>query len=318
LKWARYFSDKNLNLLLDKNIVRDDLLSRDFFYSLDREEMAIAILSWGGMNREHGKRLFEKTEWLDFVYLIRNNKIQSRKEAYQMFFNLKRKGGLPGMGPAYYTKLICFINRDWEKAGYIMDQWTAKSINLLCGRALVKMTRSGHVDAKNDSEVYESFCSVIDDISIITGISGIDIEESLFSSGGKYKGKWRNILVHANNTKKIENNSSLNDFTTIAFDQVLKSTSAQGIEVKTLSGKSTFSLYYDSELFLINSKGNKHIIDAHTWDMVVKRMDELPEEERNMTSRYVDGTQMYNWKDCPNRIICAYIPAIIKHINEIG
>lgn len=57
--WGKYFYNVELNIKLDKKLTRSELLDSNFIKDLNNEEFAIAILSWGGMNREHGKSLFQ-------------------------------------------------------------------------------------------------------------------------------------------------------------------------------------------------------------------------------------------------------------------
>lgn len=127
--WGNYFYEKSLNQSLELKITRKELLDTEFVDKLTNEELAIAILSWGGMNREHGKSLFKHNEWLNLIGKMRGDEIQTREEAYELFKNLRKNKKLKGMRPAYFTKLICFVNPKLK--GYIMDQWTSKSINLL-------------------------------------------------------------------------------------------------------------------------------------------------------------------------------------------
>ena len=97
------------------------------------------------------------------------------------------------MGPAYFTKLICFVNPNLK--GYIMDQWTSKSINLLFENNIVALTNSGHVKDTNSASVYEEFCSKIECLAELLKLNPIDLEENLFSNGGVNKGKWRQFVV---------------------------------------------------------------------------------------------------------------------------
>lgn len=59
----------------------------------------------------------------------------SRCEAYRLFLGT---GAIPGIGPAFFTKLIYFFSPTPDF--YILDQWTAKSVNLLTGNWVVKMS----------------------------------------------------------------------------------------------------------------------------------------------------------------------------------
>jgi hypothetical protein len=317
LNWAKYVDSSFSNELLNKKLTRMDLLSSDFVNSLDDRELSCAILSWGGMNREHGSSLFTESEWLDLVREIRSSRIQNREDAYKKFFLLKKQNKLPGMGPAYYTKLVCFLNPKLN--GYIMDQWTAKSVNLLCKKEIVKLTPNGFVDPlKNDVIVYQTFCEVIDQLSIDLQMIGIDVEESMFSSGGKRKGQWRKVVLEQWNLKNSEKlRLKLNDdFEVSTYDEVFEKTVVRKIQIDTLAFRSKFEISSVSDEIVITlSSGKRYKISKNIWELVLERIQELPIEERLLSSRYVDGKNPYNWLQCPNRVICPYIPAIMRHFN---
>ena len=317
LNWAKYIDRSINNELLNKKLTRVDLLSSNFVNGLDDRELSFAILSWGGMNREHASSLFTQTEWLDLVGDIRRGKIENREEAYAKFYILKKQNKLTGMGPAYYTKLVCFLNPNMS--GYIMDQWTAKSVNLLCNKEIVKLTSAGFVDPlKNDVTVYQTFCEVIDQLSSDLKMIGLDVEESMFSSGGKRKGQWRKVVIENWNLKNTEKLClKLNDdFEVSPYDEVLEKTVVSKIQIDTLAFKSKFEISSGSDEIVITlSSGKRYAISKNIWDLVLDRIQELPIEERLLSSRYVDGKNRYNWLECPNRVICPYIPAIMRHFN---
>lgn len=177
----------------------------------DPLDLAALILAWGKMRLGNAQRLFRVPphQWTAIIADMRNGNC-SRKEAYERFAGLRRSAagkakGLPGMGPAYYTKLIFFLLRD-QPAGYIMDQWTACSINLLCARDVVltdvqktwkrsgKLQEAYTVSDQNTSKNYEQFNLVIEDLSQRTGYSCEQIELALFDQG-RGKGQWRNHVV---------------------------------------------------------------------------------------------------------------------------
>lgn len=146
------------------------------------------------MKIPHGKKLFNNpTTVLDITNKLRNNYFSSRKEAYAYIRNQRSKNLLPGLGIGYYTKLICFLAPNLN--GYIMDQWLAKSINLINGNRMIKINSEGWVTDHNDEETYEYFCQEIEKISIPLGLTGFKTEEKLFSIGGHTKGKWREYLI---------------------------------------------------------------------------------------------------------------------------
>jgi hypothetical protein len=63
----------------------------------------------------------------------------SRIEAYERF---RGAGAIAHLGPAFFTKLLFFFDTSHATnptgGCYIMDQWTARSVNLLTGHAIVK------------------------------------------------------------------------------------------------------------------------------------------------------------------------------------
>lgn len=319
IDWGNYFYQKNLNQSLDFKLTRSELLNYDFIKDLTSEELAIAILSWGGMNREHGKSLFKHKEWLDLIEKMRTNEIKTRKEAYELFKTLRKNKKLKGMGPAYFTKLICFVCPNLK--GYIMDQWSSKSINLLFDNKTVFLNNNGNVTDKNTAEIYEDFCSKIQYLADILNLKPIDLEENLFSNGGVNKGKWRQFVVdnwdNSGNQKTIKKANKLNyvDMEVIAFQIALQKLKGNEIEMPTLGGKSKIKIKVENDSILItNSKNNQLAIDEKHWNKVMNRLKELPHDERGMTSRYGVGKNAYSWKECPNQVFSIYIPAIVKYL----
>ena len=146
--WASVFGDQSTRLEA-LPISRDKLkkLCANTEYS-DREALA-AVLAWGGMRRSHGRDLRANIDGIcNIVSGLRNGQL-SKNDAYSQFFEMRHEGKLRGMGAAYYTKLIFFCAPKHD--GYIMDQWTSKSINLIYGTNVVDLTYAGHVSDKNDA-----------------------------------------------------------------------------------------------------------------------------------------------------------------------
>ena len=287
---------------------------------MNNEELAIAILSWGCMNREHGKSLFQNNEWIELIEDLRNNQIRTREEAYALFTALRKNKKLKGMGPAYFTKLICFVNP--ELKGYIMDQWTSKSINLLFENKIVALTNSGHVADKNSSAIYEEFCFKIEFLADLLNLKPIDLEENLFSNGGVNKGKWRQFVLnnwnHSGKQKTTKKIQIINDIEmeSISFKEELNELIGNEIVIPTLGGKSKLKIKVENNLiYITNSKNNQLAIDEKHWDKVMDRMKDLPQDERGMTSRYGVGRNTYSWKECPNQVFSIYIPAIVKYLS---
>lgn len=318
LDWGRYINPDLSSDILNKKLTRDDLLSKEFTDQLTDVEFSIAILSWGGMNREHGLSLFKESEWLELVSMIRSGEIESRSIAYEKFHQLRKQNKLPGMGPAYFTKMICFLNPNLN--GYIMDQWTSKSVNLLMNENIVKLTRAGLVEStKNDEKTYRVFCEVIDELASEMNLRGIDVEEALFSSGGKNKGSWRRFLVDNGSNSYSDKLSTKmsNELDLMSYDEVLEDIGGNKLTIDTLAFRSKFNLYsVDNEIVIELSSGKRYYIGRDTWALVLERIQELPVEEYFISSRYSDGKSQFNWANCPNRIICPYVPAILRYFNN--
>lgn len=204
--------------LLEK-LPNHTLCRNDLFEILEHEKdnrvIFLSIMAWGSMKIPHARRSLEHldliSKWIDFI----RYKNPMRQDAYDSFLKI----GANGIGPAYFTKLIFFLTarKDNIPTGYIMDQWTAKSVNLIINGfqqrniiyegSFVNLTNQGYVYAKNESIQYEHFCRIIDEIGIQLEENNINnihnqpwgelAEEKLFSKGGRNPMPWR-IYVRNN------------------------------------------------------------------------------------------------------------------------
>lgn len=196
LKWSEYVMGKEydipqfFNKKFDRNEVWDycgDNTNSDL-------DTLLVVLSWGGMDRKHAKSLLNNPDpVLEIVRRLRSKKFESRKEAFDYIQDKRKQGLLPGMGIGYFTKLICFLQPSLK--GYIMDQWLAKSVNLLLGSPLIHIASKTWVSDQNTPAIYEDFCTYIDGLASEIGKSGFETEEFLFSIGGRKKGMWRGYVV---------------------------------------------------------------------------------------------------------------------------
>jgi hypothetical protein len=176
-------------------------LSRDFLRSLcsdkrisDRD-LLWSILAWGGMKRDAARRLAKNEDrWTKIVGTLRGNGL-NRAASYELCSNAVHEFPAGGIGPAYFTKLIFFANPRHD--GYIMDQWTSRSVNLLVdGPALVRMRTKDHVDPRNSAGTYEAFCQVVEQLSsLLLARTPEETEQCLFSTGGKKRAPWRRYLI---------------------------------------------------------------------------------------------------------------------------
>lgn len=168
----------------------------------------VCVMAWGGQGERACTGAHVKDAW-DERETIQKHLSQlkagglTRSDAYNLFQN---SGRVSGLGPAFFTKLLYFFDQTEAKKGnvktktgrcYIMDQWTARSVNLLTGQSLVKMAGtppSISVSNANTGYDYERFCAQIDAIATSLQCHGSVVEERLFSWGGRRPGRWRHYV----------------------------------------------------------------------------------------------------------------------------
>lgn len=202
LRWAQQVMPHyNFDNYLNRRMNRYELFSYCQNPEHDNLNVLAAILSWGGMRRDHGRLLFNNLNCvLDIVYNLRNGIYQNRRVAFDSIQQKRNEGLLPGLGIGYFTKLICFLAPNLN--GYIMDQWVSKSINLLTGMNIVSLTGNNWVNDNNTADTYECFCTHIDHLARILNCTGFEAEKRIFSVGNGL-GTWRNYLIQQLNRTEI-------------------------------------------------------------------------------------------------------------------
>jgi hypothetical protein len=160
---------------------------------LDNISILISILAWGNCKISNAREIFKKENLdnvLKLVDYLNSNKIINREEAFGYFIENKRKAKLfKGLGIAYFTKLLWFIRPDLN--GYILDQYTARSVNYIIGKPLIKLESRKYVSVRNNKSVYENYCKVVEEIAEKIALNPENTEERLF--GGDYP-EWRNKI----------------------------------------------------------------------------------------------------------------------------
>jgi hypothetical protein len=168
-------------------------VGHDYVVDLVKSELntitvCAAILAWGGMhiNNRDAFTKGKNYQWLPECEKIRDG-TYSRREAFEKLKALRDEGSLKGLGCAFFTKLIYFLQfseHAQKPAGYIMDQWASESINVLTGKDIVKLDKawttkwksrnsttpilatSSIVSDKNDATNYEDFCAAMDQLAV--------------------------------------------------------------------------------------------------------------------------------------------------------
>jgi hypothetical protein len=176
-----------------------DLIQNQIYSDL---AVTVAIFAWGGMRRDHAKQIFDNWNYLSpIVNAIRSEQINTRIDAFDTLMNARREGHLEGLGISFFTKLICFLNPNLH--GYILDQWTGKSTNLLYRNSLndnqlINITANGWIsDHNNTTNTYESFCQRIEEVANVLNCTPLEAEERLFSHGGRIRGMWRQYVINS-------------------------------------------------------------------------------------------------------------------------
>lgn len=184
-----------------REICRDENQSVLFGY--------VCAMAWGGQQRNHFESSWKQRKPLaDILSKLRKENL-TRGDAYRLFLENKadKEKNIGGLGPAFWTKLLFFFGpadaglpyTPESKNCYIMDQWTAKSINLLTGLHLVKIEGT-YVTPDNKCGNYQAFCEEIDQMAKILSekrgenVTGEKVEEWLFSKGGHNKWPWREYV----------------------------------------------------------------------------------------------------------------------------
>lgn len=197
-RWWDYVTDGKSTTLPSSKLNRSELkqlCSKGSAYS--NEECLGAVMAWGGQNRKHGKTLFSRFDEIESIIENMRSGNLDCIGAYQKFDQIWQLNKPLGMGAAYFTKLIFFCEPSHQ--GFIMDQWTSKSTNLLCDKNIVHL-QQGHVSKKNSHNTYRQFCEIVQDIARKLNVSAENIEMAMFSKGGRKKEKWRQYVV---NTYKL-------------------------------------------------------------------------------------------------------------------
>ncbi len=145
----------------------------------------VSAMAWGGQSKPNAKRAWKSRESLRInLERLRAGGL-TRAQAFDLFAG---KNWISGLGPAYFSKLLYFFSP--KPTNYIMDQWTARSVNLITGRKVVLMA-GDYVSGYSTGKHYQAFCEEIDAMAVALGCSGQDIEERLFSQGGRKPWPWR-------------------------------------------------------------------------------------------------------------------------------
>ena len=110
--------------------------------------MLFCILCWGDIfSNNLTKALISYSEWKRDFLEIKNGLRERSISPIEAYSKEYRISFYKNLGPAYYTKLIYFLSAPYfpvNQTGYIMDQFTSKSINYLYGEEIIELDGQGY------------------------------------------------------------------------------------------------------------------------------------------------------------------------------
>ena len=150
-------------------------------------------MSWGGQRYSHFRSSIEgesKEELVKLLKHLRESKL-TRAQDFDMAKDAARQ--INGLGISFFTKLLYFFRPNND--AYILDQWTAKSVQLLFDAPPVSLSLFGLPAANTKGENYESYCAALEKLGsdLWSTWSGEQVECAIFD---KPRGAWRTHVIH--------------------------------------------------------------------------------------------------------------------------
>jgi hypothetical protein len=199
----QYFTDKLAGLgeapgdLAREPMDRAALRQQCMDASTDPLAGYLAVMAWGGqgkLNRSHAVNPWKQRAAIAAQLLALRARSHTRQSAYRVFCEAP---DIHGLGPSYYTKLIYFFaHTPPGQECYIMDQFSACSVNLLFDESIVLLMDQKSPSRANTCAHYDAFCQGIDAIGAALGgrYTGAEIEMAMFARNASGIRPWRHYL----------------------------------------------------------------------------------------------------------------------------
>lgn len=136
-----------------KELQRADVLSQCRNPDMDDASRLFTVIAWGVARPSNRTRIFENRERIQDV-MAASRASGCPVESYRLY----REAAIPGLGPAYWTKLIHFCEP--SGTGYILDRFTAISADVLMAEPL-GLLRGGWVPRSVDERQYAAYCAIV-------------------------------------------------------------------------------------------------------------------------------------------------------------
>lgn len=138
-----------------REICRDNMV--------DEKAAYVCAMAWGGMRANLLRMALKSSELVTVLAKLREG--MERSNAFKILSEAWQNGQISGMRVSFFTKLPYFFLP--EENAYILDQWTAKSANLLWKNCLIAMDpNNGDLpDPYTTPEQYEAYCQFVEALS---------------------------------------------------------------------------------------------------------------------------------------------------------
>lgn len=193
------YLDELAKLAVTNGMLPDELnvseqLDRESVLKVARSEevdvlQAYAVtMAWGGRNFRNFRLTLEKGSIQSLKKLL--SALRTSKKSREADFERAQKActTIKGLGISFHSKLL-FFHRPAQNA-YILDQWTAKSANLLFANCPIRLTSQGMPHPGTTAKQYGWFCEALEFLGrqFNPELSGEQVERALFDRPG---GSWR-------------------------------------------------------------------------------------------------------------------------------
>ena len=171
-----------------------------------------AVMAWGGRGVDSPNyRLSLSEESLPPLIAILTQLRASRKNRQADFADMQQAAeNIKGLKIAFYTKLLFFFRE--KPDAYILDQFTAKSANLLFDPCKVVLNTSDHPRPNNTPEAYEWFCAAAEALATSRtpprAWTGEHVEQAMFDVRGGVWRKYLRFIYGKDSSKKTQKSTT--------------------------------------------------------------------------------------------------------------
>lgn len=152
LRPKQYPLDKPLSRATVRKICRDKKVNGKAAY--------VCVMAWGGLRKNHMIMALKSSGLVDALNKLKRG--MKRIDAFNLLSQAWQDGLIKGMRVSFFTKVPYFFLP--EESAYILDQWTAKSANLLWKDCPLTMDPS-NPDLPNPyttPDQYEAYCQFVE------------------------------------------------------------------------------------------------------------------------------------------------------------